>query len=54
MRYKVLDLTTKKEMILHDCVTNFEIGESKRIQVVKNGKKEIHIYKILEKLPDIA
>ena len=54
MRYKVLDVKTKKEKILHECITNFEIGDCKRIQVVKNGKWEIHVYKILEKLPDIV
>lgn len=53
MRYKVLDVQSKKERILHKCITPLEPGEERRVQIIANGKREIHYYKVLERLPDV-
>lgn len=53
MRYKVLDEENQKEHILNDCITPLEVGTTRRVQVKKGNKREVHYFKILEELPDL-
>lgn len=51
-RYRVYDEEDNKERILNDCTTKLEVGTTKRVQIKKNNKREVHHFKVLEVLPD--
>lgn len=53
MRYRVLDVEDNKERILEDCVTPLEVGNTKRVQIKKGNKCEVHHFKVLEVLPEV-
>ena len=52
MRYKVWDEEDKKERTLNDCVASLEVDTTKRVQIKKGNKREVHHFKVLEVLPD--
>ena len=52
MRYMVRDEEDKKERTLGDCVIHLEVGTTKRVQVKKGNRSEVHHFKVLEVLPD--
>lgn len=52
-KYRVWDEEDKKERTLTDCVTDLgEVGSTHRVTVKKNGKREVHHFKVLEVLPN--
>lgn len=53
MRYRVWDVEDNKERILENCVTPLEVGNTKRVQIKKGNKREVHHFKVLEVLPEI-
>lgn len=52
MRYKVWDIEDNKERTLENCVTPLEVGVVRRVRIKKDGKREVHNFKVLEILPD--
>lgn len=52
MRYRVWDEEAQKERTLENCVTPLEVGTTKRVQIKKDGTREVHHFKVLEELPD--
>ena len=53
MRYRVWDVEDKKEHILEECVTKLEVGTTRKVTIRKNGKEEVHHFKVLEELPTV-
>lgn len=52
MRYKVWDEEDKKERTLDDCVIHLEVGTTRRVQIKKGNRREVHHFKVLEVLPE--
>lgn len=52
MRYRVWDEEDQKERILNECITTLEVGTTRRVQIKKGNKREVHHFKILGELPD--
>lgn len=52
MRYRVWDEEDQKERTLDECITPMEVGTTRRVQIKKGNKREVHHFKILEELPD--
>lgn len=52
MRYRVWDEEDKKERTLEECVTPLEVGTTRRVQIKKDGKLEVHHFKVLAQLPE--
>lgn len=49
MKYRVWDIEDNKERTIHKAVTDLgEVGAVRRVQVRKDGKQEIHHFKVLE------
>lgn len=53
MRYRVWDVEDNKERTLENCVTPLEVGTVRRVIVKKDGKREVHNFKVLEILPEV-
>jgi len=51
VRYRVYDVEDKKERTLDECTTPLEVGTTRRVQIKKGNKREVHHFKILEELP---
>jgi hypothetical protein len=51
VRYRVYDVEDKKERTLDECTTTLEVGTTRRVQIKKGNKREVHHFKILEELP---
>lgn len=52
MRYRVYDEEDKKERILNKCITPLEVGTTRKVHIKNGSKREVHHFKVLERLPD--
>ena len=52
MRYRVYDEEDKKERILNDCKIPLEVGTTRKVTIKKENNRDVHHFKVIEKLPD--